>query len=96
MKIQQFPGCCTAKVCHDFGGTKLSSGITGEIPKKNITLWIKRKIKDHNGCDCLVVITNKAQKTANSVLLELGFKHSKWMSKAQHSESKIRLWWKEP
>ena len=96
MKITGFKGCCTAKICHDFGGTDLSEGITGEISRERIRGWLTVKIVEHTGSNCLTVITNSEQKTANSVLLELGFKHSKWMSKMQHSESKIRLWWREP
>jgi len=96
MRIKQFPGCCTAKICHDFGGSYLSAGITSDISKEKIADWLNKKIKEFKGEQCLVIITNKDQEIANAVLLELGFKHSRWMSKKLHPESKIRLWWKEP
>jgi len=96
MKRSEFPGCCTAFVCHDLGGTSLSSGHKGPVAKARIKEWLKKTRQNLNGKACLVVMTNDDQQTANSVLLELGFKHSAWMSKKHHSESKIRLWWKEP
>lgn len=96
MKKVNFPGCCTAYVLYDLGGTKLSEGRKSNLPRKQIKDWIKAMIQECVGCRCPVIMTNSDQTVANGVLLELGFKHSAWMSKRQHSESKIRLWWKEP
>jgi len=96
MKLSEFPGCCTAFVANDFGGTNLSSGKKGYITKVKIRAWLKATMEGPNGHACIVVMTNDVQHAANSVLLELGFKHSAWMSKTQHPGSKIRLWWKEP
>ena len=95
MKLVQFPGCCTAFIGHNFGGTPLAAGKKSVTAKTEIRQWLKLRINTH-GSGCLVVMTNSQQTAANSVLLELGFKHSAWMSKQQHPESKIRLWWKEP
>ncbi|GAG73066.1 unnamed protein product, partial [marine sediment metagenome] len=39
--------------------------------------------------------TNSTQRVANKVLKELGFFHSKWMYKAQHRSTKLRVWWKQ-
>ena len=96
MKLSEFPGCCTAFVAHDLGGTHLSAGKKGKISKTKIKAWLEAQRKELNGEACIVIITNNDQKAANSALKELGFKHSTWMSKKQHPESKIRLWWKEP
>lgn len=96
MRISEFPGCCAAFICHDFGGTRLSSGQKGAVARSRIKAWLKDKKKILGSGACLVVMTNDRQQTANSVLLELGFKHSAWMSKKQHPASKIRLWWQEP
>jgi len=96
MKAVEFPGCCTAIICHDFGGTPLAAGRKSAVAKAKIKEWLKEERHLTLGRRCLVVMTNNQQTAANSVLLELGFKHSAWMSKSQHSESKIRLWWKEP
>ena len=96
MRLSEFPGCCTAFVAHDLGGTHLSEGKQGNIAKAKIKAWLRATRKDLDGTACLVVMTNDDQQAANSVLLELEFKHSAWMSKEQHPESKIRLWWKEP
>jgi len=96
MKLVEFLGCCTALICHDFGGTPLASGKKSKVAKAKIKQWLKEQNRHTLGRRCLVIITNNQQTAANSVLLELGFKHSAWMSKTQHPESKIRLWWKEP
>lgn len=96
MKTKNFPGCCTAVIYHDFGGSNLCAGTTEDVAREKITTWLNNKIAVSKGWKCIVIITNSEQKIANKVLLDLGFKHSKWMSKNQHPESKIRLWWKEP
>ena len=96
MKCVEFPGCCTAFILHDFGGSNLCAGTKAAVAKTKIEAWLKQVMTNTSGNRCLVIMTNNQQKVANGVLLELGFKHSKWMSKTQHSESKIRLWWKEP
>jgi len=95
MKAQNFPNCCTARIVYDFGGTRLS-GMDTEPTNENV---LKRQIKDEMRWSSrgrlFVAITNSDQKTAAKVLRELGFSHSKWLSKAQHSETKMRLWWKQ-
>ncbi len=96
MKLSSFPGCCTARVLRDFGGTPLSSGCKGKIENKEIRGWLEDRIRRSKGTNCLVVMTNSHQKNVNKILKELGFKHSDWMSKDQHPEAKIKLWWKEP
>ena len=96
MKSRPFPGCCTASILYDFGGTILSQGEKGNIGAERIRNYLKKKAKDATGYDCLVVITNDKQKIANEILEDLGFEHSEWMSKIPHPESKIRLWWLPP
>lgn len=96
MKSVNFPGCCTAKVLHNLGGTPLAAGRKSNWPEEKLKAWLMVKIRNYRGRSCLVVTTNDQQTTVNKVLKELGFEHSAWMSKTQHSESKLRLWWKEP
>lgn len=96
MKLSSFPGCCTARVLHDLGGTGLSAGRKSAHDKLTVKKWLANKVKDHKGLSCLVIMTNNQQATANTALKELGFECSDWMKKAQHPESRLRLWWKEP
>lgn len=96
MKQKSFPGCCTARVLHDLGGTSLSMGKKDDWPEAKLKAWLESKVKTHKGDNCLVVITNNKQTVANKILKDLGFGSSGWMSKSQHSESRIKLWWKEP
>lgn len=95
MIITNFPGCCVAKVIHNFGGTNVTEGI-----KETISIdEIKKRLLDitfrYYGC-ILIATTNSEQKEANKALKEMGFKHSKWIPKQAHSETKVRLWWREP
>jgi hypothetical protein len=96
MKLASFPGCCTAHVLHNLGGSQLSAGRKSPHTKKDLRDWIQLQVDSYAGRRCFVVMTNDDQTAANSVLKELGFKHSRWMSKQQHPESRLRLWWKEP
>jgi hypothetical protein len=95
MKSQAFPNCCTAKILSDFGGTNLSAGNQAPTSEDGMRAWVQQRMQYVSRGHVFVVITNSAQDVANRVLRELGFSHSKWMSKAQHSESKMRLWWKQ-
>ena len=95
MKSQLFPNCCTARILSDFGGTNLSAGDRAPTDEDELKTWIHHRMQYTSRGHMFVVITNSKQNVANRVLRELGFSHSKWMSKAQHSESKMRLWWKQ-
>jgi len=95
MKSQSFPNCCTARILSDLGGTSLSAGRRAPIDEDEIKAWIQQRMQYISRGHVFVVITNSEQDAANKVLRELGFSHSKWMSKAQHRETKMRLWWKQ-
>jgi hypothetical protein len=96
MKSTSFPNCCTATVLYDFGGTALSAGDKTFTSAKVIRNYLRKEMDAARDYHCLVVMTNSEQEVANKVLLEMGFEHSPWMRKYQHSESKIRLWWLPP
>lgn len=96
MNSASFPGCCTATILHNFGGTDITVGTRTRKSKEAIRKYLQQKLDWAKGYHCLVVITNSEQKAANAVLKELGFEHSDWMSKYHHPESKIRLWWFPP
>jgi hypothetical protein len=93
MKLEQFPFCCTASIVYDFGGTQVSEHIHNKS-KGAIETYLRSVLKYKEG-HLYLAITNSQQKAANSVLKKLGFKHSKWMSKRAHPETKIRLWWRQ-
>ena len=96
MKEAGFVGCCTANIIYDLGGTELTMGRREAPTEDRLKRYLEVRILERAGRKCIVVMTNSQQNVANKVLLELGFKHSKWMSKRQHPETKVRLWWKEP
>jgi hypothetical protein len=92
MKVANFPGCCTARVLCNFGGTEVTAGRKASHTLEEVEKWITSKLSGN----CSVVITNSDQGVVNQALRNLGFKHSTWMKKRYHSRTKIRLWWKEP
>jgi hypothetical protein len=95
MKVQGFPMCCNAHILNDFGGTQLTSGKKKTGTYGQLLEDLDHYIKSY-GNKCLVAFTNSEQVLPNKALRYMGFKHSVWMSKAQHPETKLRLWWREP
>lgn len=95
IKITSYDGCCNAYILYDFGGTALSAGYRGDRDIGVMRVELARLIRDY-GRKMLTAITNDDQKVANALLRELGFRHSPWMSKRQHPETKVRLWWRQP
>lgn len=96
MRNKEFPGCCTARVVYDFGGTMTSAFNTGGVTKARIKAYLRLRIKSAKGIECLIATTNDDQTEANQALEEMGFNCSDWMHKKRHSETKLKLWWKEP
>ncbi len=94
-KIESFPSCCTARVLVDFGESEVADWGDHEVTTATMKSSIKRQIESWRsyGIAMLTATTNNEQPTANKVLRDLGFKHSKWMSKDIHPETKVRLWW---
>lgn len=100
MISKSFPHCCTAKIIMDFGESAVAEGGNFEVDPEELEHKIVRKIEFYANEDVfgetvalVTAITNTEQKTANKVLRKIGFKHSKWMDKKAHPETKIRLWW---
>jgi hypothetical protein len=96
MNRRAFPGCCTANILYDLGGTDLSQGQADDFDEPALRKFLTRELAFAEDNDCLVVMTNNEQTRANDLLEELGFKCSDWMEKKVHSHSMLRLWWKEP
>lgn len=92
MRCKEFPHCCTAHVIVDFGESIIAEGGNHPITKDVIKAYIKMKARIYDHHAFLTATTNNEQKTANKALAELGFKHSKWMIKEQHPQTKVRLW----
>lgn len=97
MKTLEFPHCCTAKLMVDFGESIYAEGGDQEYSLKQVEKFIKGEFTNwyNNSLAFFTVVTNSDQKIANKALRNLKFKHSKWMSKTAHPETKVRLWWKE-
>ena len=104
IKASYFKNCCTAIILYDFGDTRTNnawvcrSGGVG-TPRKEKYEVIKRQIENKievAGHLMITAVTNNQQKAANKALKDCGFEHSTWMSKRQHPETRIRLWWRRP
>ena len=99
MQAVPYAGCCTAKVVTGFGQTDTADynyrpGIRltqGDIENELQKMCEEKKLL---GYGILTAITNDDQTTANKALLAQGWEHSKWASKSQHRDKKIRLWFK--
>lgn len=93
--MEDFPSCCTAMILSQFGESEVAEGGYEEQNFKRLKSYIEHNLKAirSQGFAMVCVTTNNEQKITNKVLLEIGFKHSAWMSKTNHPETKIRLWW---
>jgi len=94
-KIMGFPNCCTAHIIYNLGGSELTTMRTSAYHETDLRKWIEEALADY-GHKVVVAMTNDEQKLANGLLLEYGFNHSPWISKKQHAQSKIRVWWFAP
>ena len=68
----------------------------GKISVEKIGLLLAREERyaKRIGNGIITCITNSEQKNANKALNIAGWRHSRWCSKSQHRETKIRLWFK--
>tara|TARA_R110000744_G_C19319844_1_gene557525 strand:+ start:50 stop:379 length:330 start_codon:yes stop_codon:yes gene_type:complete len=99
MKVKSFPHCCTAQILCGFGQTYTAP----ESLEANFTDPTVEQIKSQIGVKLnasrtsrhamLTATTNDQQTNANQALEECGFLSSDWMSKEQHPETKVKLWW---
>lgn len=98
MQIKAYPNCCTTKVLVGFGETDTSdweirpdNAYTVEDIKKSLGKVLN--LKRSRGMATVSCITNNEQLAANQALEECGFLSSDWMSKSNHPETMIKLWW---
>jgi len=96
MNCVPFPHCCTAKIITDFGQSPVAAGGPHHQTVGTVEEFIKKQITSyyHSGLAMFVATTNSQQVAANKALRNLGFKSSPWISKTQHPETKVRLWWR--
>lgn len=99
MQVKNYPNCCTAKVIVGFGQTNTADHeirpVNNELSVGEIKRLIDERLNSYSiqQMATLTCITNDQQVNANKALEELGFYSSDWMSKKQHSETKVKLWW---
>jgi hypothetical protein len=102
MKVSEYPGCCTAVVLSGFGNSQ--TGMRGhDVPAgghspEEFERLVKYKLdyclRDMGKAIVTCTLTDEQDKEAK-VLKKLGFKHSRWISKRAHKETRLRLYWKE-
>ena len=88
--------CCTATLLYDFGESEVSEGGPYESDfetELSNTIDIINRYLLFRDKACLMAITNSEQSVANKVFTTLKFRHSAWMTKDAHKETKIRIWW---
>lgn len=95
MQLSDFTSCCTGHILSGMGYTNTgdweSQRHNRERTDIQVALAVREKqlmVTRHAFITCAI---NSEQKQANRVLLKMGWKPSKWMSKAQHHNTKVRL-----
>lgn len=99
MQTERYYGCCTASILCGFGGTNTSEEYilpdepykTAEEIKDEIDRLVHRRTI--NGEAVVTAITNDSQTLANEALEDYGFQSSGWLTKPNHPETKVKLWW---
>ncbi len=95
MRFSGFPACCTGHVILELGGTGTGAGYYSnrDNTEQDIKAFIHKSISAYPSHAFVAITTNNQQVLANKVLRELGASSSPWMSKKQHPETKVRIWW---
>lgn len=96
MFMRDFPYCCTANILCEFSSNQLKPLETQYTVEaiRNYTIDSCLRLKN-GGWALVVATTTDGQVNANKALEELGFKHTEWIEKTKHPESKVRMWWIE-
>lgn len=95
---RDFPSCCTGDVLIGFGKTSTGDhesqagayGMTDKSLAIEVVAYMRRAAQSGNAF--LTCAINSDQTIANKVLRELGWKPSKWMTKRNHRNTKVRVW----
>ncbi|AUX83638.1 hypothetical protein FDJ32_gp09 [Pseudomonas phage NV1] len=93
-----YPSCCTGDILIGFGKTNTGDGRSqlNRIGMTHMSLAndVAERMRNarYQGIAFLSCAINSDQVIANQVLRELGWKPSKWLSKRNHPETKVRHW----
>jgi hypothetical protein len=104
MNVEEFEGCCTARIFTDLGGSRTSQYGYHEASydrlRKEVVRGIKRGHED--GAGIITAIVTNEQVTGAKVLKDLGFTGTGMASKTSHRNVQIELYylhckdWAEP
>ncbi len=97
MKIDSIPSCCTAKIFSYFE-TAAAVGAEHQYPGVDIGHTKQDLLREllnlkQSGQAMAIAFTNDKQVNANAMLKEVGFKSTKWATKTQHANTRLKLWW---
>lgn len=96
VQMVEIENCCTASLIYNFGGTRTAGILHRGLPtKENVITDVASEVGwlREYGYAVAVAFTNNEQKAANEALKELGFLNSGMMSKGEHPETKLIMWW---
>lgn len=98
MNISGIDSCCTARILSGFGRAAAAMNpeeydAAKRFPNTKEALLNELLSAKRTGNAVVIAFTNNKQHEGNKLLREVGFKRTKWMSKEQHPETKLRLWW---
>lgn len=99
LKVKNFPHCCTAKILSGFGQTGTAPEaldhkfVNPTVSQIKSDLGIQLNAAKDMGHAVITVIVNDEQVNACQALKETGFLSSDWMSKKNHPDTKVMLWW---
>ncbi len=104
MNVEEFEGCCTARIFTDLGDSRTSEfgyhAASYDRLRREIVNGIRDELED--GAGIITAIVTNEQVTGAKVLKDLGFTGTGMASKTSHSEVQIELYylhckdWVEP
>lgn len=109
MRLEEFPGCCTARVLFDFGGSADAMHRGGVIHESTLEkeydsvmeeydvladLDDEEDYDDAEGNAVMVATTTTEQEVANKFLEGKGFLRVGPYFKPKHPDTGLYLWWK--
>ena len=90
-------GCCTGRIIYGFGHSYVASnGPIRGFPVEDIKKELAELegVYSRMGMAVVVITLNSDQTTEDKVLRDAGYSHSRWISKKQHPETKLRVYYK--
>lgn len=97
MAVYDMPACCTVKVIAGFGNSHTADVFTATLKDLSFTdlrEYLRRQVVHQRklGRAALIATTNNEQKIANKALRSVGFKSTRYISKRQHSDTRVKVW----